>query len=435
MFMKPADENARCILVVDDAVSLLKATAYVLQGAGYRVIQAETGEEGLRLVREQRPDLVLLDVMLPDIEGTEVLREIRADASLSDVSVLLLSSIKTNSHQQAGAINDGADGYIARPVSGEELLARVATLFRQKDLTEKLRAAESRLQAQVLELERVNQALSSAQMQLLQAEKLSSIGQLAAGVAHEINNPISFVDANLGELRKYTQGLLRLVEAYETLAVDPLNPVRRKAVDFVATDIELSYLRKDLPTLFDETVDGIKRVSGIVRDLKDFSHIDAADWGPADLHAGIDSTLNILRHETRDKVDIIKDYGTLPPVNCAPAQINQVIMNLVVNAVQATPELGIITLRTRCVGDTVLIEVEDTGQGIAPEHLKRVFEPFFTTKPVGQGTGLGLSLSYGIIQRHGGEMSVRSAPGSGATFSIRLPVKGARSTDSVGVQT
>jgi two-component system NtrC family sensor kinase len=197
----------------------------------------------------------------------------------------------------------------------------------------------------------------------------------------------------------------------------------------------LSYLRKDLPTLFDETVDGIKRVSGIVRDLKDFSHIDAADWGPADLHAGIDSTLNILRHETRDKVEIVKDFGPLPPVNCAPAQINQVIMNLVVNAVQATPELGIITLRTRCVGDTVLIEVEDTGQGIAPEHLKRVFEPFFTTKPVGQGTGLGLSLSYGIIQRHGGELSVRSAPGSGATFSIRLPVKGARSTDSVGVQT
>ena len=428
--MKPAAENARCILVVDDTISLLKATVYVLQGEGYRVIQAETGGEGLRLVREQRPDLVLLDVMLPDLEGTEVLREIRADASLSDVSVLLLSSIKTNSHQQAGAINGGADGYIARPVSGEELLARIGTLFRQKDLTEKLRAAENRLQAQVTELERVNQALSAAQMQLLQAEKLSAIGQLAAGVAHEINNPISFVDANLGELRKYTQGLLRLVEAYETLAADPLNPARKKTVDYVLNDIELSYLRKDLPVLFDETVDGIKRVSGIVRDLKDFSRIDAPDWGPADLHTGIESTLNILRHETRDKVEIIKDFGALPPVHCAPAQINQVIMNLVVNAVQATPALGVITLRTRCVGDTVLIEVEDTGGGIAPEHLARVFEPFFTTKPVGQGTGLGLSLSYGIIQRHGGELSVRSELGSGATFTIRLPVKGARSTDS-----
>lgn len=433
--MKPADENARCILVVDDTASLLKATVHVLNGAGYRVIQAETGEEGLQLVREQRPDLVLLDVILPDVEGTEVLRRIRADASLSDVSVLLLSSMRTNSHQQANGMNEGADGYIARPVSGEELLARIGSLFRQKDLTEKLRAAESRLQAQVAELERVNQALSNAQMQLLQAEKLSSIGQLAAGVAHEINNPISFVDANLGELRKYTQGLLRLVEAYETLAADPLNPVRRKAVDFVATHIELSYLRKDLPTLFDETVEGLKRVSGIVRDLKDFSRIDTSDWGPADLHAGIDSTLNVLRHETRDKVNIVKDYGALPTVDCALAQINQVVMNLVVNAVQATPEHGTITLRTRCVGDTVLIEVEDTGGGIAPEHLARVFEPFFTTKPVGQGTGLGLSLSYGIIQRHGGELSVRSELGSGATFTIRLPVNGARSTDSVGVQT
>jgi signal transduction histidine kinase len=279
-----------------------------------------------------------------------------------------------------------------------------------------------------IELESAYTQLKQAQMQLLQSEKMASIGQLAAGVAHEINNPIGYVHSNLGTLQGYVESLLSLLDAYEQAAAaaagtsdalgERIHELRRK-VDF-------DYLKTDLPQLVEETREGIGRVRKIVGDLRDFSHagqIENEDWVLADVHRGIESTLNIVWNDLKYKVELTRDFGDLPLIECMPAQLNQVFMNLLVNAGHSIAEQGQITIRTRLLGDEVEITFSDDGHGIAPENLQRIFDPFFTTKPVGTGTGLGLSLSYGIIQKHQGRINAQSTVGVGTTFQIFLPVK------------
>jgi len=265
--------------------------------------------------------------------------------------------------------------------------------------------------------------------QLVQSEKLASLGQLAAGVAHEVNNPIGFVSSNLGALDDYFGRLQNMLKAYadaeNTLIPHGLSAELAK----LRTAIELDYLLEDIPALIRESKDGISRVARIVKDLKDFSRVDSSqDWQLADLQQGIESTLNIVASELRHKADLVKDYQPLPQVECLPSQINQVVMNLLVNATQAMgPERGRITLRTGANDAWVWIEVGDSGCGIPAESLQKIFDPFYTTKPIGQGTGLGLSLSYGIIKRHGGEIQVTSEVGVGTTFRVELPIHQARS--------
>lgn len=286
-----------------------------------------------------------------------------------------------------------------------------------RDVTEQ-HAAQASLQQQLVETQRLNERLESAQVQLVQAEKLSSIGQLAAGVAHEMNSPLAFVSSNFGALEGYVGQLLGLLDV--TLA--NIDPAAHDHVDAAIRDADLAGLREDLPALFDESRDGLMRVQRIVRDLKDFSRVGEHDWAYCDLHAGIESTLNILRNEIKHKATVVRDFGQLPEVWCAPSQINQVLMNLIVNAVHAIDQGGHIILRTRLCDAAVHVEVADDGPGIAPEHLKRIFEPFFTTKPVGLGTGLGLSIAADIMRKHGGRLEVDSRPGRGSTFRIILPL-------------
>lgn len=266
--------------------------------------------------------------------------------------------------------------------------------------------------------------LEEAHNQLLQSEKLASIGQLAAGVAHEINNPIGFVNSNLGTLKNYVGDLLQIIVLYESgrhlLAVDPELHGR---IEAACGKADLDFLREDIATLIAESIEGTARVRRIVQDLRDFSRVDSLEWQWADLHDGLESTLNVVMSEIRYKADVVRQFGTLPKVQCMPAQLNQVFMNILVNAAQAIAEHGTITLRSGCAGDQVWISIADTGKGIAPELLNRVFDPFFTTKAVGKGTGLGLSVSYGIVEKHGGRIDVESPPGQGATFTIWLPVQ------------
>ncbi|MBI2309008.1 MAG: sensor histidine kinase [Rhodocyclales bacterium] len=278
-----------------------------------------------------------------------------------------------------------------------------------------------------LEEERVRQAelirkLAEAHSQLLQAEKMASIGQLAAGVAHEINNPLGFVSSNLGTLRDYVEQLLRLVAIYEAKESE-LSAASRTLLQEARREADLDFVRNDLPGMLAESAEGLQRVKRIVQDLRDFSRVDAAEKQLASLEQGLDSTLNVVWNELKYKAEVVKEYGGIPEIECLPSQLNQVFMNLLVNAAQAIPERGRIVLRTGRQGDAVWVEVEDDGAGIEPEHLNRLFDPFFTTKPVGKGTGLGLSLSYGIVQKHGGRIEVRSEPGAGAVFRVVLPMR------------
>jgi two-component system NtrC family sensor kinase len=274
--------------------------------------------------------------------------------------------------------------------------------------------------------------LEEAQNQLLQSEKLAAIGQLAAGVAHEINNPMGFIRSNLCRLNEYADSLLNVIAAYES--ADPLLQDQPQISEHIAQakrSADLAFLKVDLRSLIEESLEGYDRVRRIVQDLRDFSRIDASEWQQFDIHAGLESAINVVWNEIKYKAELVRDYGEVPLVECISSRLNQVFMNMLVNAAQAIAMHGKITISTRCHDNMVEIAFMDTGQGIPDEVLPKIFEPFFTTKPVGKGTGLGLSVSYGIIRDHGGNIEVVSEVGAGTTFTIRLPVSRA-SHDEAG---
>ena len=254
---------------------------------------------------------------------------------------------------------------------------------------------------------------------------MASIGQLAAGVAHEINNPVGFIGSNIYTLETYCDDLLEIIKQYES-ADEYLkaNDIFWTPIEKIKKEKDFDYLKGDIHNLISESSDGVKRVKDIVQDLKDFSHVDEAEWQCANIHSGLNSTLNIVNNEIKYKADVIKKYGEIPEVECIASQLNQVFMNLLVNAAHAIDERGTITIETGLTdSDWVWISISDTGKGIPKSKLKNIFDPFFTTKPIGQGTGLGLSLSYGIIEKHSGRIDVESVEGVGTKFAIWLPVK------------
>ncbi len=296
--------------------------------------------------------------------------------------------------------------------------------LQNKELADANASLERKVAERTQELTALLKKMEEAQNQIMQSEKMAAIGQLAAGVAHEINNPVGFVNSNLGTLGHYVDQLLRLVDGYAT-AAEAAGLQSSPQLAAVRDEADLSFLRQDIVALLGESRDGLDRVKKIVQDLKDFSHVDEAEWQEADLNAGLESTLNVVWNELKYKTDVARDYGELPRVRCVPGQINQVFMNMLLNAAQAIDERGTITVRTAPEGSGfVRVEIADTGRGMPPEVLKHIFEPFFTTKPVGKGTGLGLSLSWDIVKKHGGRIEVDSAPGKGTIFRIVLPVAG-----------
>jgi two-component system NtrC family sensor kinase len=306
-----------------------------------------------------------------------------------------------------------------------ELQVHQVELEMQND---ELVAAQLTAQQRIEQIESLNRQLAQAQSLLLQSEKMAAIGQLAAGVAHEINNPIGFVDSNLVTLREYIDELLEVVAQSEKCVAQCSGSPQQAALKLLLGEKDMAFIRQDVGQLLAESLDGTARVRRIVQNLKDFSHVSEEAWQWADLHQGLEKAVALVWHEIKYKADLVRAYGELPLVCCMAGQINQVLMNLLMNASQAIATRGTITLASGLVApaegrpESVWIEVRDTGGGIAAEHLTRVFDPFFTTKPVGKGTGLGLSLSWSIVQKHHGTLIVRSQVGEGSIFRLTLPI-------------
>jgi signal transduction histidine kinase len=308
------------------------------------------------------------------------------------------------------------------------MFVRVKQEIRDRRQIEASLAAESLINQQIQEhsqeLQQLLRELRGTQAQLIHSEKMASMGQLVAGIAHEFNNPVNFIHANLVPLQQYTHALLGVLEQYQMEYAVP-----SASLQAAAAAIDLDYIQQDLPKLLMSMETGTQRIRAIVDSLRNFSRLDEAAMKRVNIHEGIDSTLMLLQHRLKGPgppIKIVKDYGTLPLVECFANQLNQVFMGLISNAIDALVDRdqpGLITLSTQNLGDAAIqIVIRDNGQGIASEHLSRVFDPFFTTKPIGQGTGLGLSVSYQIIQMHGGGLHCDSMLGEGTTFTIVIPI-------------
>ncbi len=298
---------------------------------------------------------------------------------------------------------------------------------REQELQELNKNLERMVRERTNELENSHEALKKAyvdlqntQEQLVQTEKMASLGQLVSGIAHEIKNPLNFIYGNTSFLADYTQKLQSLLESYNKLA--SLSPEDRSEMDRLKDIMHYSFIRDDLKTLIDNFTEGARRINTIVSDLRTFSRMDTDTISEIDLHASLEMSLNLLRNQYRNRIEIHREYGDIPKIQGYSGKLSQVFMNLLSNAFHAVKDKGEVWIRTRSSNGTVEVEIEDNGIGIQREHLKRIFEPFFTTKPVGQGTGLGLSISYGIIEQHHGKIHVASIPDKGSTFTVRLPV-------------
>ncbi|MBT9491693.1 MAG: PAS domain S-box protein [Paucibacter sp.] len=355
---------------------------------------------------------------------TELFCDAQAYASLGQIAYPILSRGDSLLHEMEMCTLKGNRlwvqmiAYVADPDN-----PAAGTWWMLQDRTE-VKRVQGELQSNFERIKETNARLEEAQNQLLQSEKMASIGQLAAGVAHEINNPIGFVSSNLGTLRRYVESMFELLGCYEKADRSVWEPSHRQEIERLRAALDMDFLAEDLPLLLNESDDGLVRVKKIVEDLKDFSRVDQTDWQDADLNAGLDSTLNVVMNEVKYKAEVVKHYGVLPTVRCRAAQLNQVFMNLIVNAAHAIVERGQITLSTRREGDWVCVSVRDSGAGMSEAVLRRIFEPFYTTKPVGQGTGLGLSLSFSIVKKHGGRIEVESEVGAGSCFSVWIPIAG-----------
>ena len=389
------------LIADDDPVSRRLLQSY-LQKWGYEVSAAQNGAEAWRLFQGATFAIVITDWMMPDVDGLELIRRIRGIHRPGYVHATLLTA-RSQKEDLVEGMEAGADDFLTKPYDRDELRVR-------------LRAAE-RLVNLEQSLAEQNRILRETQAALVQTEKLASLGQLAAGIAHEINNPIAYVTNNLVVIRRDTQAALAALDAHRR--GDSAEAAR------LEQEADIGYFRENFARTCDKTLEGLHRVRDIVRNLRDFARLDEAEFKEADLNDAIRSTIEIVQHQIKAKsIRLESESNPLPPVLCHPGKINQVFLNLLMNAIQACARGGVVATRTRAEpGERIVIEVQDNGCGISPAHRSRLFEPFFTTKPVGQGTGLGLSVSFGIVRDHGGAIEVDSEVGSGSTFRVRLPLK------------
>ena len=416
------------ILVVDDSQIQLTSITNHLKKAGYTVIETTNPYTALNLAREQKPDLILSDYFMPEMDGMALGEAIKSNPETSHIYFILLTANDRQSDRYH-ALNSFADDYLQKPISPQELLARVNSVMRITKLQKELKDRNHQLEMAIKDLERANMELKNTQAQLLQQEKMASIGLLAAGVAHEINNPICYVDMNLGTMLEYLEPIenafRKVDQIISAIPKDTEPSIIEKIQEYkdYYQQEDISYILEDMKNMIKESREGSERVKEIVQTLRDFSHVDHSKRQYTNIHHGIDSTLKIAWNEIKYKANVVKEYHDIPEVFCYPQQLNQVFLNVIVNAAHAIKDKGEIRIKTWADDRYVYIAVSDTGCGIPKENLSKIFEPFFTTKPVGKGTGLGLAMSYNIIKKHKGEIAVESEVGKGTTFTIKLPIE------------
>ena len=318
----------------------------------------------------------------------------------------------------------------------ESLHEEIGLLKRARERERKARErSEELLESKSRELFEANEALVLSQTQMVHSEKMAGLGQIAAGVAHEINNPVGFILSNLGTLEEYVCVIRRFLDAAGKLRAgsEGRNTGQVKEgleeIEAVHRDEDIEFLLEDLEDLVKESREGAIRVRDIILGLRNFARVDEAELKEADINEGLDSTLKVAWNEIKYKCEVIKEYVDLPPLLCHPAQLNQVFMNIILNGVQAIEEIGEIRIRTETDGESIAVHISDTGSGISPENVRKLFDPFFTTKDVGKGTGLGLSISHGIVEKHNGTIEVDSEVGVGTTVTIRLPLENGLGAD------
>jgi two-component system NtrC family sensor kinase len=378
------------ILIVDDQADNLAVLTAVLKLRGYHHVRClDDSRDVVPVLLEFQPDLVLLDLHMPHVDGIAVMDQIGKVIAADDYLPILVLTGDSTSAARERALSHGAHDFISKPLNRTEVQLRVRNLLQTRWL-------HLQGKAQNASLEDTNRRLRQTQAHLVQSEKMASLGQLVAGIAHEINNPLAFVINNL------------------FLAEEGLNRL-------AAGDLDIPALVERLRTQVGNSREGAERVKDLVSKLRTFSRLDEGQFKTVNIHESIDSTLLFLRHKLEDRIEVERSYAAPDMLECYSGELNQVLMNLIANAIDSIEGPGKVTLITRQRNGHLIITVRDTGKGIPEEIRSRVFEPFFTTKPVGHGTGLGLAISYGIVKAHQGSIEFSSEPGKGTEFVLSIP--------------
>ncbi|MBE9003615.1 response regulator [Fortiea sp. LEGE XX443] len=431
--MLNSQENS-LILVVDDTITNLEIISDALTDAGFFVATARNGEKALQKIQDKLPDLILLDVMMPVIDGFETCKKLKINPITQDIPVIFMTGISDTETKVKG-LNLGAVDYITKPFQKEEVLARIKTHLQLRYLTKSL---EQRVTERTAELSQALKDLQAYQLQLIQKEKMSALGQLVTGIAHEINNPVSCIHGNLAHAANYFHNLIKIIDLYQQNYPVPVPAIQQEIAE---TDLE--YMRADLPNLITSMKEGVQRIRNISTSLRNFSRSDKDRKVFCNIHNGIDSTIMILKHrlkasKVRPEIEVMRNYGHLPSITCFSGQLNQVFMNILANAIDALEESNLgrsyseieknpnqILIETFLSEDknNALIRIKDNGVGMTADIQEKIFEQLFTTKPVGRGTGLGLSIAYQIIvEKHKGKLDVYSVLGKGSEFMITIPI-------------
>ena len=426
--------EAELILVVDDTPANLDVISEALTDAGYEVAIAIDGERALKQVQYTLPSLILLDVMMPGINGFETCRRLKASPATKDIPVIFMTALSDTADKIKG-FGLGAVDYITKPFEETEVLARVNTHIKLRNLHKEL---EQHVVSRTAEVTAALAQVKQSQLQLIQSEKMSALGNLVAGVAHEINNPVGFIYGNIKELNLALQDIVEHLRLYQQECPNP-----GKDIEFHAADIDLEYVLQDTAKMLSSMEIGCDRLRNISTSLRTFSRADTAVKVSANIWDGIDSTLMILQHrlkaqDTRPEIQVIKEYKDIPPVKCYLGQLNQVFMNVLSNAIDAVNECSYgrsyhdikaahntitITAELSENRQRVVVKIKDSGKGISQDVKAHIFDHLFTTKLVGEGTGLGLSISRQIVEEmHGGTLTCSSVLGDGAEFTIALPI-------------